>query len=92
MKFSELIKKLIAIKKLTGDADVGEIIISGIGDGLTVNHNASGGVIRIHSNLDRVIELITSKRKVIEKTPVPPVKSVNLTGSLISHYSIDEEI
>jgi len=90
MKFSELIKKLIAIKDVTGDASVGDITIKGIGNGLTVKHDASGGSINMYSNLDGKVEIITSEWKVLEELPTPPVTSVNLSGSLIPNDIICE--
>jgi len=65
MKLSKLIKNLVTIWESTSDADISEMIIRGIGDGLTADHNLINGEMRIYSRMENIVELITSERKVL---------------------------
>ena len=74
MKLSKLIENLVTIWGSTGDADISEIVIRGIGDGLTADHNLINGEMRIYSRMENIVELTTSERKVLTGECTKPDK------------------
>jgi len=74
MKLSKLIENLVTIWGSTGDADISEIVIKGMGDGLTADHNLINGEMRIYSRMENIVELTTSERKVLTGECTQPDK------------------
>jgi len=74
MKLSKLIENLVTIWGSTGDADISEMIIRGMGDGLTADHSSSNGGMRIYSRMENIVELTTSERKVLTGECTKPDK------------------
>jgi len=93
MKLSKLIENLVTIWGSTGDADISEMIIRGIGDGLTADHSSINGEMRIYSRMKNIVELTTSERKVLTGKCTQPDKPKSPWISVDKHKpSATEEI